>query len=243
MNEDLKSKVWERDKGICRNCGRALLKKVDHYDDLARELTAAKEIPVYKWSKECYNCGKETPIVSYDFAVNYNYHLGDIDRLDRAIMQRYSFVKRVFSKTRNQQVIANTCMHCGALQGNFYIIEDLIELAEDETDMEKLIDLILPNDLTLEDVNVRKGDPVTTVRLPDAQIHHRDGNWENNAMDNLILLCRNCHTKITAKHSNEGVRPPRTRAEVEEGRRVKREKQKMDRYREAYYASRKDKSI
>ena len=26
-------------------------------------------------------------------------------------------------------------------------------------------------------------------------IHHKDGNWQNNELDNLICLCRSCHTK------------------------------------------------
>jgi len=27
-------------------------------------------------------------------------------------------------------------------------------------------------------------------------IHHKDGNWQNNNLDNLICLCRSCHTKL-----------------------------------------------
>ena len=26
-------------------------------------------------------------------------------------------------------------------------------------------------------------------------IHHIDGNWQNNNLDNLMCLCRSCHTK------------------------------------------------
>jgi phage pi2 protein 07 len=30
----------------------------------------------------------------------------------------------------------------------------------------------------------------------EAQVHHRDRNRENNKMDNLLLLCPNCHSML-----------------------------------------------
>lgn len=33
-------------------------------------------------------------------------------------------------------------------------------------------------------------------------IHHIDGNWQNNKLDNLMCLCRSCHTKY---EKNKGV--------------------------------------
>lgn len=35
-------------------------------------------------------------------------------------------------------------------------------------------------------------------------IHHKDGNWQNNNLDNLICLCRSCHTKLE-KNKNKKV--------------------------------------
>lgn len=32
------------------------------------------------------------------------------------------------------------------------------------------------------------------------QVHHRDENRNNNALDNLVILCPNCHAKITYKY-------------------------------------------
>ncbi len=29
----------------------------------------------------------------------------------------------------------------------------------------------------------------------NVDIHHKDGDWHNNALDNLIALCRSCHMK------------------------------------------------
>ena len=30
-------------------------------------------------------------------------------------------------------------------------------------------------------------------------IHHKDGNWRNNELDNLVCLCRSCHMKEERK--------------------------------------------
>lgn len=36
-------------------------------------------------------------------------------------------------------------------------------------------------------------------------IHHIDGNWQNNNLDNLMCLCRSCHTKYEkSKFKKEG---------------------------------------
>ena len=29
----------------------------------------------------------------------------------------------------------------------------------------------------------------------NVDVHHKDGNWHNNSLDNLIALCRSCHLK------------------------------------------------
>lgn len=34
----------------------------------------------------------------------------------------------------------------------------------------------------------------------DAHVHHIDGNRQHNDMDNLILLCPDCHSKIHHKY-------------------------------------------
>lgn len=108
-------------------------------------------------------------------------------------MQKYPFVKRTFSKTRREEVIANTCVHCESLQGNWFIMEDLIDMAHNR-DM-KLIDLVLPNNLTAEDLHINREDykPMMTSL---GHIHHKDGNPKNNDPGNLVLLCRDCHAKI-----------------------------------------------
>lgn len=45
---------------------------------------------------------------------------------------------------------------------------------------------------------------VTTGNIP-LEVHHIDGNYENNSEENLILLCPNCHSLTpTYKAANKG---------------------------------------
>lgn len=50
-----------------------------------------------------------------------------------------------------------------------------------------------------------------TGRLP-LEVHHIDGNWQNNTEDNLVILCPNCHSLTSNyKASNTGKGRPNRR--------------------------------
>jgi len=198
MDYELRNRIWVRDRGICQNCKRKLFQ--DPYKVIVEELSTLKGIPIFKWSKKCWKCQRETPIVTYDFTVGYSFRLGDIEKLNKILMQRYPFVKKMLSKTMGTEVIANTCVHCGSLQGNWFVGEDLIEMATDGVDMNKLVDLVLPNNLTFQDLPIEKQEiSPFRVRLSIGHIHHKDGNPKNDDSDNLVLLCRDCHEKIHSR--------------------------------------------
>lgn len=38
-----------------------------------------------------------------------------------------------------------------------------------------------------------------TTRYKDVQIHHIDGNPSNNASANLVVLCLDCHSRVTGR--------------------------------------------
>ena len=193
MDDELRNRIWSRDKGVCQNCQKKLF--AGPYEKVVEKLSSLKEIPIYKWFKECWKCQKETPLVTYDFEGFFStFHIGDIEKLDRVLMQKYSFVKKTFSKTMGCEVIANTCVHCGSLQGNWYVMEDLLEMPNNKN-MNELIDIVLPNNLTFEDLH----DPENfnpepfLLKFSIGYIHHKDGNPENNSPENLVLLCSKCH--------------------------------------------------
>lgn len=116
----------------------------DICDQFEKNISELKEIKIYKWNKDCWKCHKETPHVSY-YLVFQGVVLGcigDIEKLDEILLKEYSFVKKVFSKTQGRKVIGNTCVHCGAYQGNYFIFDEFLHYVIEE-DLDKTIPNIL----------------------------------------------------------------------------------------------------
>jgi hypothetical protein len=111
------------------------------------------KIAVIKYHKKCWNCSKETPIVTYDIVWDYNYKIGDQPKLDEQLMNKYSFVKKRYSKSHDQEVVCNVCEHCDSIQGNYFIMEDLIEMAYiNEKEKKDMIDSYIEDNTTDEEV-------------------------------------------------------------------------------------------
>ncbi len=200
MNPDIRNNVWQRDKGLCQRCQKPLyfLERVDPFEGILEEFSSLTDIPIYRWLRECWRCHKETAVVTYYFAVAYDYHIGDIEKIDQELMRQYIFVKKVFSNTMDKEVIANTCVNCGALQGNWFIGMDVLEMLAAGLDMNKLIEKRLENTLELKDFPFDKKEFApyhVEIRLT-ANVHHIDINPKNDDLQNLVLVCRACHLEV-----------------------------------------------
>lgn len=195
ISNELRIQIWERDGGICQHCQIVLINRVDYYEEALEELGEITEIPIYKWKNECWKCQKETDVVSYDFVFLNNHSIGDIKEIDEELMKIYPFVKEKYSYTQKRKVIANTCIHCGALQGNFFIAEDLL-FKFNEEGPENLIDRTIPNIISVDNLPIERSDDYVFKERNTkfGHVHHMDCNPKNNDPKNLILLCRDCHT-------------------------------------------------
>lgn len=111
------------------------------------------KIEVLKYMKKCWKCSKDTPIVTYDIVGDYNYNIGDQQKLDLQLLEKYPFVQKRFSKTMGMEVICNVCQHCDQIQGNFFVRDDIIDMAY-ITDEERnaLIDSYIDDNLRDEDM-------------------------------------------------------------------------------------------
>jgi hypothetical protein len=196
LTQNIRQKIWKRDNGVCQQCKVALTKEIDYYEEALEELGKITEIPIYKWKHECWKCGKENDIVSYNFIFMYNHSIGDIEEIDRELMKIYPFVKEVYSYTQKRMVIGNTCIHCGAYQGNFFVIEEMLEQFNEHGE-EDLIDKNIPNMINFDNIPVEREDNfVVEEKITSfGHVHHKDRNTKNNNLENLILLCRICHIK------------------------------------------------
>lgn len=227
MDDKLRHEIWQRDQSTCQKCKRKLFDIEDLKETTSNALRSIDEIPVYKWSRECWKCGKETPAVSYYLELNFFYSIGEIEKLDRFLRENYSFVKEKYSKTMGRRVIANVCVHCGSLQGNWFISREIFEMCVDDIDFVKLIDQTIPNTLIVQDLPNGHDLGLIKRRLTElGEVHHKDGNPENDNPDNLILLCVKCHGKIPKRKSTLQSREEARR--VRENRKIEREKAEAD---------------
>lgn len=193
MNYELLHQVWDIFDGKCQVC-QAELYEVEEstiLDDIER----LKELPIYKWDQVCWKCSKITPIVTYSFVLDYNKSIGDVPKLDAMLLAKYPFVKRIYSYTRGVEVTANTCIHCGSLQGNHFTGQSLLYFDDDS--LKDKIDSILLCDFEQSDFDLDEGalEPMVS-RSSSGHVHHIDKNPENNVLSNLVLLCSSCHRKV-----------------------------------------------
>ena len=211
INDEIKGKVWERDNASCQRCSKKLYKieTIKPFKEISEELQDLREIKIYKWERECWKCKKKTPRVSYYFNAGFSYRIGKIEKIDIFLMKNYPFVKKIYSKTMEQEVIANACVYCGSLQGNWFVGEEIM-LDIIYQGLDKFLDKILPNNLTLEDLALDKEDPMFQP-YPNIKtfghVHHVDGDRSNNKLENLLLLCPSCHKRMDIerkkKHKKE----------------------------------------
>jgi len=199
INNEIKGKVWERDNASCQRCSKKLfrIETIEPFKEISEELQDLKETKIFKWEKECWNCKKKTPRVSYYFDAGFSWHIGGIEKIDIILMENYPFVKKIYSKTMEQEVIANTCVYCGSLQGNWFIGEEIVVDIMYQG-LDKFLDKILPNNLTLEDLALDEENPMFQP-YPEIKtfghVHHVDGDRSNNQLENLLLLCPSCHRR------------------------------------------------
>jgi len=197
MDEELRREVWDRDGGKCQNCGTQVREEDDAGEPIIEQVLTIREIPIYRWTKNCWKCKEPTDVATYHLRARRSYSLGDIEKLDYTLMAKYPFIKKQFSRVLECEVVANACTHCGAHQSNFYLADDIAAMIDAQTDMEALIDARIPNNLQLGDFpGFEKGRGVHPDEAADVgHVHHKDMNWQNDEPGNLVLLCRACHLK------------------------------------------------
>lgn len=93
------------------------------------------EVEIWRWNTVCYACKRVTPVVwtieessgfTWDSIEPHSF-----ERLPHAIEREYPFFKTVFKKTMNVEEHGNTCVHCGAYQGDWFVRDESLDMAYD----------------------------------------------------------------------------------------------------------------
>lgn len=188
--ETIRKAIWQRDQGKCQDCGH-MLSMETVYDHV--ELLKQNTLPIYSWVQSCWKCKQDTEIITYVITLDYDYHIGELHKFDNALMAACPQIKKIYSKTMEQEVVANVCVHCGTLQGNHYVEQEILAMKQDGT-LGTAMRCEIPIQLELDDLSEQE-QIQTAVRDGSLHIHHIDGNPANNHEDNMVLLCISCHRK------------------------------------------------
>jgi hypothetical protein len=153
------------------------------------------------WQGEivCWSCKKATRVYTWP-----GHEMWAKDGPERG---RPATLKRLFSRTAGVEYLANTCEHCGRIQGDFFLFmessgpfayRDVARMScyvcgyQDAEWLEK------------------------TGRRRKLHIHHVNWNHKDNSSGNRVWLCERCHIEV---HRVGGIN---TRAQLTEVRNVVR---------------------
>jgi hypothetical protein len=112
--------------------------------------------------------------------------------MGEAIRRSYPFFYPDYSKTMEETYYANHCERCGALLGDHYLHLWMAE-REDRFDNPDGVQP-LPGIVEIE--------PATSYferQFLPRHIHHVDGEPSNNSLENLQILCVDCHQRAHAE--------------------------------------------
>ncbi len=202
LNEDLELKLLqeldedeaEMYSRKCTICGKRQFKLVLPPKEV--------EIELWMWYRKCWKCGKVTPVVwiSPNAVIGeFNVDPDSFEELQENIAEKYSFFKLTYSKTQGMQVYGNICIHCNAYQGNWYIREDLIEIAYYP---EKIKEKTTVRIRLTEKERFDRAYPEEVIKLEQ---HHLSYFPEE-----IILVCRKCHRKIHLDDDLKHLRPEKS---------------------------------
>lgn len=144
------------------------------------------EIEVWMWYKKCWKCGKKTPVVwtsPHSEVGGFNVNPDSFEDLIKKISEIYHFFKATYSKGR--VVYGNVCIHCGAYQGNWYVWEELLEIAYEPS---KIAEKRKIRFTLAEEERLQYAHPEEVLKF---ERHHISYDPEE-----IIFVCRKCHRKI-----------------------------------------------
>lgn len=166
-------KIRDGKYGVFAGCSNyPVCKSTLNLPDLVLKYIQKYGLNIYRWEKECYKCKKKTPVYSYyldyDLAdldelfsmAGRTVGLGDLSYVDELLAKQIPTIQLRYSNTTKSKYMANTCEHCGALQGRNYVVDDPHEIIGElwhNRDMQKfLYTTIEIKDITPLKVEIRQ---------------------------------------------------------------------------------------
>lgn len=179
--------AWQRANSRCEQCAKPLVTR-----KVVRVAASKLEFVMHLWSGHaCWRCHhKGRVLMLYDTD-----HYGEsfLQRRDvgTLLKQRYPFFHLGYSETMGMEYYANHCENCGALQGDHYVREWVMDC---EAEGKK------PGHVEILPGIAKWRDPYSYVERKFLHnIHHVDGDPSNTSLENLAILCVDCHRLAHSK--------------------------------------------
>lgn len=116
-------------------------KSTNSIADFTYDILLENGIAIYELEIECWKCHKPIKIISYfpyfDFCTIDPdllkidklsiIRLSVLEKVDEKLQNDYIHVKKTYSKKAGYSYVANTCQHCGALQGSTISLQNVFE--------------------------------------------------------------------------------------------------------------------
>jgi HNH endonuclease len=184
-----KRAAWKRAKGHCEQCGNNLIER-----SIVNVPAEKIRYFVHLWNgHNCWSCHSPGRILEVTDSQNGACRYLDSDnerKLGEAVRKRFPFFRPDYSYTMEMSYYANHCEKCGAMQGDHFLLLWLVESGRG--DAPDLVESIP------EVVEWESACSYPTRRFLPFQIHHRNNDPSDAALDNLEILCPPCHR---SKHS------------------------------------------
>ncbi len=189
-----KRTAWRRARGRCEECRKQLFERT-----VVRMPSEAISFLVRLWhGHECWRCHASGRVLLVFDSQGYGYSYIQWDELGEAVRAKYPFFRRGYSATMEMNYYTNHCENCGALQGHHYVRLWAMGESLEGSALEPITGVM--------DYSPPASYP--TTRFLPFQVHHVDGNPSNNCVDNLKVVCVDCHRRIhsTTRHIVQAVR-------------------------------------
>lgn len=175
--------------GRCEGCGRPLEATKRAMGKERAEYHDTISLAVYD-GYPCWRCHRPCRVVRVPEGGMW---LDESD-LGRMVGSLFPAYYEDYSKTAGGRYWANHCPTCGAILGDWFIMEWLASEGSSEGSSEERapVEVI---ELPYYHVEGEDREWVEEWIVSWGHVHHKDGNPGNNAAENLQLLCVRCHGK------------------------------------------------
>jgi hypothetical protein len=179
---------WPQMGGICAECKSDVCQYCGKPESRIAKPPKVIDIEIWVWKTCCYACKKPTRVAwpAKDVGNNLaeSIDLNSLENLPAIIADKLPFIQKTNKKMQNIEEYGNVCENCSAYQGDWFVLEDCLQLGYFPEEIEERFVVSVP--LT-EEERIIYAYPRNYAKLR----HPRKGNYS--------ALCEECYALYKKK--------------------------------------------